>query len=204
MSIANAVSLSRVPLLFICVGLLFVPGPAAKLVDLPLLVVLFLMDWFDGYVARLKDEVTDLGSVLDIAIDRTVENVLWVAFLYRGLVGFWVPAVFLTRSFVVDAVRGFALTRGQSAFGMMASPLGKLLVASRLMRGLYGAVKMGAFLALTAALAATEARWPSGPMLSAVAQGLVVAAVALNVIRGIPVVVESRRLFRGLGRPGVR
>jgi CDP-diacylglycerol--glycerol-3-phosphate 3-phosphatidyltransferase len=121
MSLANAVTLSRVPLLFLCVGLLFVPGAAAKLADIPLLVVLFLMDWFDGYLARARNQVSDLGSVLDIAIDRTVENVLWVAFLYRGMVGLWVPAVFLTRSFVVDAIRGFALTRGESAFGMMPS-----------------------------------------------------------------------------------
>jgi CDP-diacylglycerol--glycerol-3-phosphate 3-phosphatidyltransferase len=157
------------------------------------------MDWFDGYLARLKNQVTDLGSVLDIAIDRTVENVLWVAFLERGLVGIWVPAIFLTRSFVVDGIRGFALTRGRSAFGMMTSPLGRFLVASRLMRGLYGLAKMAAFLALAAAMAAAEARVAAAPAILAAAQGLVVAAVVLNLARGIPVLIDSRHLFRQAG-----
>lgn len=44
------------------------------------------MDWFDGYVARLRHEVTELGAVLDIAIDRAVENILWITFMYLGLV----------------------------------------------------------------------------------------------------------------------
>ena len=51
-----------------------------------LLPVLFLMDWFDGYVARTKNQVSDLGSVLDIAIDRVVENVLWLVFAHQGKV----------------------------------------------------------------------------------------------------------------------
>jgi len=199
MSVANAVSLSRVPLLFVCVGLLYVPGWEAKALDAALLVILFLMDWFDGYLARLKNQVSDLGSVLDIAIDRTVENVLWVAFLDRGLVGLWVPAVFLTRSFVVDGIRGFALTRGRSAFGMMTSTVGKFLVAGRFMRGLYGAAKMAAFLALVAAMAAQEAGLPSAPAVMASAQALVVAAVVLNLARGIPVLFDCRHLFREKG-----
>jgi CDP-diacylglycerol--glycerol-3-phosphate 3-phosphatidyltransferase len=66
-------------------------------VGLVLLIILFLMDWFDGYVARLRNEVTELGAVLDIAIDRAVENILWITFMYLGLVPLWVPIIFLIR-----------------------------------------------------------------------------------------------------------
>jgi CDP-diacylglycerol--glycerol-3-phosphate 3-phosphatidyltransferase len=200
MSVGNAISLSRLPLLFLCVGLLYVPGAAAKLACVPLLFVLFLMDWFDGYFARLRNQVTKLGAVLDIAIDRTVENVLWVAFLAQGMVGIWVPAIFLTRSFVVDGIRGVAVKRGHTPFGMMTSPVGKFLVASRFMRALYGAVKMAAFLALAGAMGAVEAGWPSAPAALAAAQALVYASVALNLLRGIPVLFDSRDLFREEGQ----
>ena len=199
MSVGNAVSLSRLPLLFICVGLLYVPGAAPKIADVFLLFILFLMDWLDGYFARLKNQVTKFGSVLDIAIDRTVENVLWVAFLDRGLVGLWVPAIFLTRSFLIDGIRGFALTRGRTPFGMMTSAPGRFLVASRFMRGLYGLVKMAAFLALAAAMAAVDSGAAAAPAIMAAAQALVVAAVALNLARGVPVLVDSRYLFRQAG-----
>ena len=133
------------------------PGPVAAVVDRggpPVcpqfprcgcpawcVIVLFLLDWFDGYVARLRHEVTELGAVLDIALDRSVENILWITFMYLGLVPLWVPIIFLIRSFVVDGIRGVALARGKSGFGMMYSPLGRFLVASRFMRNLYGLAK---------------------------------------------------------------
>lgn len=202
MSTGNVISLSRLPLLFFCVWLLHVPSPWAKLLDVVLLFILFLMDWFDGYFARLRNQVTRMGAVLDIAIDRTVENVLWVAFLDLGLVGLWVPAIFLTRSFVVDGIRGVAVKRGHTPFGMMTSPLGKFLVAGRFMRALYGAVKMGAFLALALAMAAAEAQHPQAALAMAAAQGLVYGAVALNLLRGIPVLIDSRPLFREGGEGG--
>jgi CDP-diacylglycerol--glycerol-3-phosphate 3-phosphatidyltransferase len=80
MSLANIITLARLPLLLLLVGLLFVPSFEVRLTGLALLIVLFLMDWFDGYVARLRNEVTELGAVLDIALDRSVENILWITF----------------------------------------------------------------------------------------------------------------------------
>jgi CDP-diacylglycerol--glycerol-3-phosphate 3-phosphatidyltransferase len=201
MPAANAVSLSRLPLLAFCVALLYVPGPAAKELDAVLIAVLFLMDWIDGCVARARNQVTDFGGVLDIAVDRIVENVLWLAFLAKGMVGLWVPAVFLARSLLVDSTRGLALSRGRTPFAMMTSPLGSFLVASRFMRALYGLVKMSAFVALAASLAAAEGHAAGAAGLTAWAGGLVAAAVALNLIRGLPVLFEGRQLLRQAARP---
>jgi len=106
-------------------------------------------------VARLRNEVTDLGAVLDVALDRAVENVLWVSFTKIGLVPLWVAIVFLCRSFIVDSLRGVGLRQGKSVFGMMHSPGSRFLVASRLMRALYSFAKAWVFaqLLLTHALA---------------------------------------------------
>ncbi len=120
MSLANIITLSRLPLLLILVALLFIPNLELRLLGLGLLIILFLMDWFDGYVARLRDEVTELGAVLDVALDRAVENILWISFMYIGLVPLWVPIIFLIRSFIVDSLRGVALRQGKSVFGMMS------------------------------------------------------------------------------------
>jgi CDP-diacylglycerol--glycerol-3-phosphate 3-phosphatidyltransferase len=141
MSTANIITLSRLPLLLLLVGLLYLQWAPAALAALALLAVLYLMDWFDGYWARTKNQVTDLGSVLDIAIDRVVENVLWIVFAHLGRTPVWVPILFIIRSFVVDGLRGFALARGYSAFGMMHSSWGRFLVSGRFMRGLYGLAK---------------------------------------------------------------
>jgi CDP-diacylglycerol--glycerol-3-phosphate 3-phosphatidyltransferase len=195
MSLANLITLARLPLLLILVGLLFVPSFSAGLLGVGLLVVLYLMDWFDGYIARLRHEVTEMGAVLDIALDRAVENILWISFMYLGMVPLWVPIVFLIRSFVVDGIRGAALSRGKSGFGMMHSAWGRFLVASRFMRAFYGLAKAVVFgmLYLTHVLAI---KYPSLPAtLHPWNQSLIFLAAGLCVLRGIPVVLDGRLYF---------
>jgi len=195
-SLANLITLTRLPLLLLLVALLFVENFALQLAGVGLLIVLFLMDWFDGYVARVRREVTEMGAVLDVALDRAVENILWLTFTYLGMVPLWVPIVFLIRSFIVDGVRGVALARGKSGFGMMHSPIGKFLVASRFMRAFYGLAKGMVFclLYLTHALAL---KYPCAAqtLLSAI-QVLIFLVVALCVVRGIPVLLDGRIYFR--------
>jgi CDP-diacylglycerol--glycerol-3-phosphate 3-phosphatidyltransferase len=195
MPLATIITLARLPLLLLVVGLMFVPVWQLQLVNLALLIVLFFLDWYDGYVARLRNEVTELGAVLDVALDRSVENILWIVFMYLGLVPLWVPILFLIRSFVVDGVRGVALSKKKSVFGMMHSPLGRFLVASRFMRAFYGLTKAVVFcqLLLTRALVLRDpgalAAWQP------VNQALIWLAVGLCVIRGIPVILDGRLYF---------
>ena len=198
MSTANHITLLRLPLLFVVVALLHLPGAAAPFIALFLLPVLYLMDWLDGYVARFKNQVTDLGSVLDIAMDRVVENVLWITFMHLGQVPLWVGLAFITRSFLVDGLRGFALAKGQSAFGMMHSALGKFMVSGRFMRGLYGLAKGAAFGALALSLG-LEALGPQAMermlWVFYAAPFLVYLSVFLCLARAIPVLLDIRRLL---------
>ena len=195
MSLANTITLARLPLLLLLVAFLFVPYWHVRLLGLGLLIILYLMDWFDGYVARLRNEVTEIGAVLDIALDRAVENILWITFMYLGMVPLWVPIVFLIRSFVVDGIRGVALAQGKSGFGMMHTPVGRFLVASRFMRAFYGLAKAVVFcvLYLTHALALEDPQILV--TLHPLNQGLIFLAVGLCVLRGIPVLLDGRIYF---------
>jgi CDP-diacylglycerol--glycerol-3-phosphate 3-phosphatidyltransferase len=198
MILANLITLARLPLLVALLAiLLYASTWHWQLLGLALLGVLFLMDWLDGIVARQRRQTTDLGAVLDIALDRTVENVLWIAFMYLDLVAIWVPVIFLVRSFVVDGVRGVALSRGKAGFAMMHTAWGRFLVASRFMRGFYGLGKVVTFacLWLTHALALQDPRYLVSwqPLY----QSLVWLTVGLCVLRGLPVLLDGRLYFNG-------
>ena len=196
MILANVITLARLPLLITVLGILFSSSTWGwQLLGLALLGVLFLLDWLDGVVARQRRQATDLGAVLDIALDRTVENVLWIAFMHLGLVVFWVPVVFLVRSFVVDGIRGVALASGKSGFSMMHTSWGRFLVASRFMRGFYGLAKAAAFacLWLAHALALQDPQYLAS--LKPLYQGLVWLTVTLCLLRGIPVLLDGRLYF---------
>uniref|UniRef100_A0A7V4G900 CDP-alcohol phosphatidyltransferase family protein n=1 Tax=Desulfobacca acetoxidans TaxID=60893 RepID=A0A7V4G900_9BACT len=197
MLLANLITLARLPVLLAVLGFLFWAPPWPHgLVGTGLLVLLFLMDWTDGWVARRRGEVTALGAVLDVALDRAVENILWIAFLKLDLVPFWVPVVFLLRSFVVDGIREVAAAQGRPGFTMMHTPLGRFLVASRFMRALYGLAKGVTFASLFLYHSFT-ARHPflGGPW-SAVNTCLIWFTVALCLLRGLPVVLDGRLYFR--------
>lgn len=195
MSVANAITLARLPLLFIVVGLLYSASPVVYFICFWLIIVLVLMDWFDGYVARMRDEVSDLGSILDIALDRVVENVFWLVFFDLNLVPVWVPLVFLSRSFIIDSMRSFVLQRGKSAFGMMHTRAGRFLVASRFMRATYGVAKVSAWCGLTLGMAL--AQWlPSNSiwfiLVDTATRVLVYVSVGMCLARGLPVLWDVR------------
>lgn len=195
----NLVVAVRVGLAFAAIAL-FTLGFRFAVAAVLLTLLVIALDALDGHVARMLGVASDLGGVLDITADRIVEHVFWIWFAVAHQVGVWVPMVVVTRSFVVDSVRSLAFARGATAFGektMMRSALTRFLVASRAMRNAYGLAKVAAF-ALLGALVALDA--PGAPaahalegVLRAAALGAVLAAVVLNVIRGLPVVWDSRR-----------
>ncbi|MFN8485799.1 MAG: CDP-alcohol phosphatidyltransferase family protein [Anaerolineae bacterium] len=197
---ANAITLSRLVWLLLAVILLYQESAAARITAAILVVVIIVLDGVDGIVARAWDEVSDLGSVLDIAVDRVVEQVLWIVYASLGLAPVWAALIVVTRGVLTDALRGYVLARGFTAFGMMQSKLGQVIVSSRFMRALYGIAKAVTFVYL-ALLGAAQIAWADTPQASwlptmeTIALALTVLVVSLTVIRGIPVFIEARRFF---------
>lgn len=206
---ANVITIGRLLLLFVVIGMILEGGVRTITWCIPLIVVVFALDGVDGYVARKRNESTVFGAVFDIAGDRIVENALWVTFAYTQLIPIWVPFLVLSRGFLVDALRSLSLTEGKTPFGkenMMRSPLSEWLTAGRFMRSLYGYAKTFAFIFLTGlegylhhdaagTLLGTiyQERWLRG-----IGWALVWGAVTLTVVRGLPVIVDAFALW---GKP---
>ncbi len=188
---ANIITVARFPLLFIYLGILYYGNQTLMFWDVLLIIIIFNLDSLDGWVARKLNEASLLGSVLDIATDRTLEYVLWVVYAHLGLIPVLVPIIVLIRGTSVDAVRSVRIKSGLSAFDQIQSPLSKFLVSSRFMRAFYGIAKGAAAALLTLAYALQS---NSGPWPNLVYQtGLVFTwlSVCLCVIRGLPVLIEG-------------
>lgn len=197
---ANVITISRLLPLALTVLFFYIGGPAFQVATAPLILILLLMDFFDGLVARRTNQVSKLGSALDIAMDRLVEFVLWVCFSDLRLIPVWVPLTVIARGLIVDAVRSYALAFGETAFGMMHSQLGRFLVSSRLMRDFYGVTKTFAFIVLAGVHALDRGALPAlagaRPGLYVAGYTLTVLSVALCLVRGVPVLFDARVLFR--------
>lgn len=193
---ANLITLARTLLAFLVVAMLHVRTMELYLVAVGLTIALILMDALDGWVARVRSECTTFGAVADILGDRVIEMTYWIIFATFGWVPAWVAIAFAARGIVVDGFRALALARGETAFGatsMMRTPLGELLVTSRGSRALYGTLKALAF-ALVILLFTPGVGWAPGGVLHTFAYASVYGTVFLCLLRGVPVLVEARRL----------
>ncbi|HNT77887.1 MAG TPA: CDP-alcohol phosphatidyltransferase family protein [Anaerolineae bacterium] len=192
---ANLITLLRLPLLVIVVGLLYSSNPILRVIAAFLNIVLIVMDSLDGYVARRRGETSLLGSVLDIAADRTVELVLWVVYADLNLIPILIPLVVLARGTFVDAVRAVAPSRGVSPFDLMRSQVGRFMVKSPLFRSTYAVAKGFAFFFLALAHGLTAAQYPLAGAAMLLAQISVWLAFVLCLVRGIPVLIEAPRIL---------
>ncbi len=195
MTRANSVAITRALLAFLAVAILF-HRPGLYLLASGLTIVSILMDGLDGWVARRYGEVSRIGAVIDILTDRIVELTYWIAFAALGWIPAWIPIVVAVRGLLVDGARAVAFERGLTAFGpttMMRSKVGAFLVASRESRSAYGIAKAAAFTLMIVAYAPTLADSVQRVVLM-IALACVYIAVALCVLRGIPVLLEARRL----------
>ncbi len=193
--IPNSIVGVRVALAFVAAGAIVFGTPATAALGVLLIVIVIAMDALDGIVARRMGLTSKLGGVLDITADRIVEHVFWITFAVAQLIPLWIPLVVVTRSFAVDAVRSLALVGGKTAFGassMARSSLSRFLTGSRAMRSLYGVAKLAAFVLLGSVLAVKGILSESGyAALQAGASACALAAVALCVMRGLPVLAEA-------------
>lgn len=200
---ANIITIIRIFLVFVVIAL-FQFGFGWRLGAVALTILVLWLDSLDGYVARKLGVASDFGALFDITGDRIVEHIFLIFFAAMGVLSYWVPMIFVARSFLVDTLRSVAYSReGKTPFGektMMKSKFTRFLTASRFMRALYGATKLSIFVLLGLILAFSEGyqqgiRWLPLPWFAIgviVTKVLVWVTVALNLIRGIPVLWDGR------------
>ncbi len=191
---ANIVSISRIFIAFIALGLLFHHTFNSYVLSLVLTIIAFSMDAVDGYLARKLGQSSQLGAVLDIMGDRIIEAIYWIVFAVVG----WLPVIFplicVTRAYITDNIRSVALTKGMTPFGMQTTKWGKFICASKFMKTTYAVAKVAAFVLLIFAyIPSLDVSLAN--QVKSIAVILAWIAIIFCVVRAIPVVAECGKLF---------
>lgn len=194
---ANIISIFRFLLVYVVAFLLFSKNPMHYIIALVLTILAFALDGLDGWVARKLNETSKLGAVLDILGDRIVENTYWILFAALGWLPVAFPLIAMTRSFIVDSLRSVALQQGYTAFGeksLQSDKYGYLICCSKETRIAYAVSKAVAFVLMI---------WAEIPNLNHLAflflrlfaTFFAIVAILFCVLRGLPVLFESKKLF---------
>ena len=108
MNIPTRLTVFRIIVTFITMGLLSLPGPYAKGAGLALCVVAAVTDWWDGYLARRLNQITPMGALLDPIADKVLVLGLLFGLTRLGLLPAWMMAVILVRELLISGVRIYA------------------------------------------------------------------------------------------------
>ncbi|MFH2146041.1 MAG: CDP-diacylglycerol--glycerol-3-phosphate 3-phosphatidyltransferase [Candidatus Omnitrophota bacterium] len=113
MNLPNRLTVLRIILTFIFMFLLFSEGLLAKIMALVVFTLACVSDFFDGYLARKYDLITDLGKLLDPLADKILVLSAYLAFLEMRIITAWMVAIIILRELIVSGVRFLATSKGK-------------------------------------------------------------------------------------------
>jgi CDP-diacylglycerol--glycerol-3-phosphate 3-phosphatidyltransferase len=126
-TLPNFLSLFRIAIIPVLVYLLTLPGRLASALAALLFLFASLTDYFDGYLARRHQLVSNLGKILDPLADKLM--ILAVLIMLAAMdrpgepsVPAWLVVVIVARETAVTVLRGIALSDG---IVMEAEEMGK-------------------------------------------------------------------------------
>lgn len=121
LTLPNLLTISRVPLMFIVVGLMYAEFTWSATIAFWLYIAAALTDWFDGMLARRANQVSSFGRFMDAVIDKVMVLGLMVALITGGYFHFlgrdyalWAMILWmciLSREFAISGMRMAAAMR---------------------------------------------------------------------------------------------
>ena len=123
MNVANKITISRIVLTVLIIFILLFPLDTLGItqtklfinelivIDIKyliagfLFIIAFITDIIDGKVARKKNMVTDLGTMLDSIADTFLVNSLLIILSSQGIINPLITLIIVTRDIIVDVIK---------------------------------------------------------------------------------------------------
>lgn len=121
MNLPNAITLSRIPMMFFIVWLMYCHFPWAATAAFALFILAAIGDWLDGYIARRRHLVTNFGKLMDALTDKIMVLGVVIGFVgivrnvggtMRSEIPIPLALVTLCREFLVTGMRMVAASKG--------------------------------------------------------------------------------------------
>ena len=121
-NLPNTLTLSRIFLVPLLVVVLLTRTERWELIGGAIFGVAAFTDWLDGYLARRRGQVTNLGIMLDPIADKLLTSAAFISLVQMQLAPAWMVVIIIGREFAVMGLRCIAVSRGIT---IPASTLGK-------------------------------------------------------------------------------
>lgn len=133
MSIPNFLTLLRIALIPVLIGVFYLPLSWANILSTAVFALAAITDWFDGYLARRWHQTSAFGAFLDPVADKLVVAVALVLLVEKHPTPWMVlpAAVIIGREITVSALREWMAEIGQRA-KVAVSNVGKIKTTTQM------------------------------------------------------------------------
>ncbi len=104
-------------------------GDANRYISLALFVVASVTDWFDGYLARKNNLVTNFGKFMDPLADKLLVCSAMICMIELKRLPAWFVIIIIGREFIIS---GFRLIAAENGIVIAANYWGKFKTASQM------------------------------------------------------------------------
>ena len=125
MNLPNKLTVLRILMVPVFVLFMLSPdlaGAATKYIALAIFCVASLTDFFDGYLARKHNLVTNFGKFMDPLADKLLVSAAMICLVEMGRLPAWIVIVIISREFIIS---GFRLIASDNGVVIAASYWGK-------------------------------------------------------------------------------
>jgi CDP-diacylglycerol--glycerol-3-phosphate 3-phosphatidyltransferase len=112
MNVANALTVLRLALVPVFIGLLVAGGPGSRAAAFVAFAVASVTDLLDGELARRRNLITDFGKIADPIADKALTGSALATLSFLGELPWWVTVVILVRELAVTALRFWVIRQG--------------------------------------------------------------------------------------------
>jgi len=117
-NLPNYLTLARIVLVPLLVVILLTPlaedwfGISGYALAIAIFLAASLTDILDGHLARRRNQVSNLGKLLDPIADKLLVSAALIVLVEKHLAPAWVVVIILGREFIITGLRSIAVTEG--------------------------------------------------------------------------------------------
>ncbi len=114
MVLPNQLTITRIILTPIFLFLFLMNAPWMKQLSLVIYIIAAITDWYDGWLARKFDYITDWGKFMDPLADKILTSTAFFAFVIIHVLNFWLVLLIVLRDIFITGLRIYADYNGYS------------------------------------------------------------------------------------------
>ncbi len=112
MTLPNQLTILRIILTPIFLYLFLSKEPLLIQISLGVFFIAALTDWYDGWLARKFNYITDWGKFWDPLADKILTSTAFLGFVFVGLLELWMVILIIFRDLIVTLLRIYAESKG--------------------------------------------------------------------------------------------